>query len=101
MIGNHAIPVIVDAYLKGFNDYDIEKAYNAIKTSSTENHFNSDWNTYNQYGYYPFDIITVESVSRTLESTFDDYCVAQMALALGHQEDYEEFTKRSYFIKTF
>ncbi|NLI64641.1 MAG: glycoside hydrolase family 92 protein [Bacteroidales bacterium] len=99
MIGNHAIPVIVDAYLKGFNDYDIEKAYNAIKTSSTENHFNSDWNTYNQYGYYPFDIITVESVSRTLESTFDDYCVAQMALALGHQEDYEEFTKRSLFYK--
>lgn len=99
MIGNHAIPVIVDAYLKGFTGFDAEEAYQAIKTSSTISHKNSDWETYERYGYYPFDITTVESVSRTLESAYDDYCVAQMALAMGKTEDYEYFTRRANYYK--
>ncbi len=99
MIGNHAIPVIVDAYLKGFGGFDSEEAYQAIKASSTVSHLNSDWETYMKYGYYPFDIIKTESVSNTLESVYDDYCVAQMAKALGKTEDYEYFTKRSNFYK--
>ena len=76
MIGNHAIPVIVDAYLKGFRGFDVEEAYAAIRGSSTVSHQHSDWEVYDRYGYYPFDIIPKESVSRTLESTYDDYCVA-------------------------
>lgn len=68
MIGNHSVPVIVDAYLKGFKGFDAEKAYQAIKTSLTQNHQKSDWATYNKYGYYPFDLVNAESVSRTLES---------------------------------
>ena len=99
MIGNHAIPVIVDAYLKGFRGFDVDDAYEAVKNSSMVSHLNSDWEVYNQYGYYPFDIIQVESVSRTLESGYDDYCVAQMAKALGKHEDYEYFKKRSEFYK--
>ncbi|MDD2247437.1 MAG: GH92 family glycosyl hydrolase [Proteiniphilum sp.] len=99
MIGNHAIPVIVDAYLKGFRDYDVEKAYEAIKVSSTENHFNSSWDIYNKFGYYPFDLIEVESVSRTLESNFDDFCVAQMAKAMGKMGDYNSFSERAGFFK--
>lgn len=99
MIGNHSIPVIVDAYLKGFDGFDKKEAYNAIKESSTISHMNSNWEVYNQYGYYPFDIIDVESVSRTLESAYDDYCVAQMAKAMGKTEDYDYFMKRANFYK--
>jgi len=99
MIGNHAVPVIVDAYLKGFRRFDAEKAYQAVKTSLTKSHKNSDWETYDKYGYYPFDIVKVESVSRTLESCYDDYCAAQFAKALGKQEDYEFFMKRADYYK--
>lgn len=99
MLGNHAIPVIVDAYLKGFRGFDPEEAYEAIKSSSTVSHPYSDWETYNRYGYYPFDILENESVSRTLESAYDDYCVALMAEALGKKEDYAYFMKRSEFYK--
>ena len=99
MIGNHAIPVIVDAYLKGFKGFDVEDAYEAIKTSSMVSHLNSNWEVYNQYGYYPFDSIQVESVSRTLESGYDDYCVAQMAKALNRMDDYAYFKNRSDFYK--
>ena len=99
MIGNHAIPVIVDAYLKGFKGFDAEEAYQAVKASATVSHFNSDWETFEKYGYFPFDIIDTESVSKTLECAYDDYCVAQMAKALGKTEDYERFSKRSAFYK--
>lgn len=98
MIGNHAIPVIVDAYLKGYKGFDPERAYEAIRKSSLESHPKSDWETYNQYGYYPFDLIPEESVSRTLESCYDDYCVAQMAKALGKKEDYNFFPKEPVHI---
>lgn len=99
MIGNHSIPVIADAFLKGFNGFDAEEAYRAVKMSSTQNHRNSDWTTYDKYGYYPFDIITVESVSRTLESAYDDYCIALMAKKLGKDEDYAYFMKRANYYK--
>lgn len=99
MVGNHAIPVIVDAYLKGFKGFDAEKAFEAIRVSSQKSHLKSDWETYNKYGYYPFDSIKTESVSRTLESAFDDHCAAQMAKALNKQEDYNYFTKRADFYR--
>lgn len=99
MIANHAVPVIVDAYLKGFRGFDAEKAYQAVKTSLTQNHRNSYWEIYDKYGYYPFDLVKEESVSRTLESVYDDYCAAQFAKALNKQEDYEFFTRRSGYYK--
>ena len=99
MIGNHSIPVIVDAYLKGFRGFDAERAYKAMYTTSTVNHRNSKWDVYNKYGYLPFDIEPVESVSRTLELCYDDYCVAQMARALGKTDDYDYFMKRAGFYK--
>jgi predicted alpha-1,2-mannosidase len=99
MVGNHAIPVVVDAYLKGFKGFSPEDAFAAVKSSSTTNHINSDWDTYMKYGYYPFDIIKTESVSKTLESVYDDYCVAQMAKAMGKTDDYEYFGKRAGFYK--
>lgn len=99
MIGNHAIPVMVEAYLKGFGGFDAEEAFEAIKASLTFSHRKSDWEVYMKYGYYPFDEIKVESVSRTLETSYDDYCAALMAKSLGKQDDYEYFIKRSQFYK--
>jgi len=102
MIGNHAIPVIADAYLKGLKGFDAEKAYEAIKLTSTKNHQKSDWDIYNKYGYLPFDLIKEESVSRTLELSYNDYCVAKMAKKLGETNDYEYFSKRAnYYINLF
>ena len=99
MIANHAVPVIVDAYLKGFNGFDAERAYEAVKTSLTKSHLNSDWETYDKYGYYPFDIVKLESVSRTLESAYDDYCAARFAEALGKTEDAAFFDNRAGYYK--
>ena len=99
MIANHAVPVIVDAYLKGFRGFDAERAYQAVKSSLTKNHRGSRWGIYMKYGYYPFDLIKTESVSKTLECSYDDYCAAQFAKALGHEQDYHYFRKRSEFYK--
>lgn len=95
MIGNHAIPVVVSAALKNLKDVDQEEVYEAVKGSSTQVHLNSNWNIYNRYGYYPFDSIKVESVSRTLETCYDDYCVARLAKFLHKKKDYLFFNKRS------
>lgn len=97
MIGNHAVPVIVDAYLKGIKGFNPDMAYEAIYKSLTENHSKSDWTIYNKYGYYPFDLIPEESVSRTMESCYDDYCAALMARSLGKTAEAEFFMKRSGF----
>ncbi len=99
MIGNHAIPVIVDAYLKGDTSFDPGFAYEAIKHAQTWEHTKADWANYDRYGYFPFDLSASESVSRTLESGYDDYCVAKMAKALGKEEEYKFFTNRAGFYK--
>ena len=99
MIGNHAVPVIVDAYLKGFRDFDTQKAYNAIKTSLTKDHKNSSWEIYDRYQYYPIDSIINESVSKTLECGYDDYCAAMFAKSMNKTEDYNFFMNRSRYYK--
>ncbi len=101
MIGNHSIPVIVDAYLKGTADFDLDLAYEAIKHSSMSSDYNFkvDWPKYMRYGYFPADSMKVESVSRTLESAYDDWCVAQMAKEMGRTEDYDDFQRRAGFYK--
>ena len=100
MVGNHSVPMVVDAYLKGFDGFDAERAYNEIKKSLTEGkHPNAGWELYDEHGYYPYDKFRVESVSRTLESGFDDYSAALMAKVLGKTNDYEFFMKRSEYYK--
>jgi len=100
MVGNHSVPMVVDAYLKGFTGFDPEKVYQEIKKSLTEStYFKTNWNLYDHFGYYPYDLIKTESVSRTLECGFDDYCAALMAQKLGKTEDYEFFLKRSQYYK--
>ena len=92
MTGYHAIPVIVDAYLKGYGDYDVEKAFEAMKKSAMQDIRATDF--YREYGYIPHDKAG-QSVTRTLEYAYDDWCIAQMAKAMGKTADYEEFSKRA------
>ncbi|MDD4604745.1 MAG: GH92 family glycosyl hydrolase [Dysgonamonadaceae bacterium] len=100
MIGNHSVPMIVDAYLKSFEGFDNERAYNEIKKSIvTSSHPKSNWDLYDKYGYYPYDLVKLESVSRVMECGFDDYATALMAKAMGNDEDFEFFNKRSHYYK--
>lgn len=98
MIGNHAIPVVVDAALKGMKGFDLEKAFEAVKVSSTHNHLNSLFDVYEKYQYMPENLES-QSVSVTLETSYDDWCVAQLAKKLGKTEDYTRFMKRAMFFK--
>ncbi|MBW1655530.1 GH92 family glycosyl hydrolase [Flavobacterium quisquiliarum] len=92
MTGYHSIPVIVDAYMKGIKGFDAEKAFEAMKTTMMQDE--RGLNFYKKYGYIPYNLLD-ESVTITLEYAYDDWCVAQMAKALGKQADYEFFSKRS------
>ena len=94
MIGNHAIPVIVDAYFKGIEGINWNMAYDAIKSSSTVPHKNSPFNILDKYGYFPENLQS-QSVSITLEIAYNDWCVSQMAKSLGKTNDYEFFLNRS------
>ena len=97
MIGNHSVPPVVSAALASLPGVDAERAYAAVRRSLTENHRRSEWDIYDRYGYFPFDLIKEESVSRTLECGYDDWCAAQLAKKLGHEEDYGMFMKRSEY----
>lgn len=99
MIGNHAVPVVVDACLSELPGVDREKAYEAVKRSLTESHYRSEWDLYDRYGYFPFDSIRDESVSRTLECGYDDHCAARLARELGHSEDARFFSRRSLYYR--
>ena len=98
MIGNHSIPVITAAILKGIPGIDADKAYEAVRNSSTTSHPNSPFEVWEKYGYMPENIQT-QSVSITLEQAYDDWCVAQLAKKLGKEEDYEHFMKRSEYYR--
>lgn len=99
MIGNHAIPVIADAYLKGFNGFNAEEALQQMIKSTSENHFNSNWTLLNKYGYYPIDSLDNEAVSRTLEHGVDDYCIALMAEKMNKREIAATYFKRANYYK--
>ncbi len=99
MIGNHAIPVIVDAYLKGFKGFDANAALDQMIQSTTVNHINSNWSLLEKYGYYPFDSLDNEAVSRTLEHGVDDYCIALMAEKMGKKAVANKYYHRASFYK--
>ena len=101
MIGNHAIPMILSAYQNGFKGFDANEALKAMVETSTKSHINSDWELYNQYGYYPFDKLDNEAVSRTLESGYDDWCVAEMAKKLGKNEIADTVLEKSQLLPKY
>ncbi|NND06237.1 MAG: glycoside hydrolase family 92 protein [Saprospiraceae bacterium] len=92
MTGYHAIPIILDAYLKGHRQFDVEKAYEAMKKSGEQDIRDTD--DYRKYGYIPYEL-GGQSVTKTLEYAFDDWCIAQMALLLGKQEEHKYFLERA------
>lgn len=96
MIGYHAVPVIADAYIKGIRNYDVEKAFEAMKYSATRDKLGLD--SYKKFGFIPVEKES-ESVSKTLEYAYDDWTIAQMAKALGKKEDYKRFLQRAQFYK--
>lgn len=96
MIGYHAAPVIADAYLKGIQGYDTEKALKAMKHSATRDKLGLE--SYKAFGFIPVEKES-ESVSKTLEYAYDDWTIAQMAKAMGKQEDYKIYTERAQFYK--
>ena len=93
MIGYHAVSVLADMMMKGVQGFDYERAYQAMKTTATNPHYDC-LPEYTSLGYVPFDKED-ESVSKTLEYAYDDWCIAQAARLLGHTDDYEFFLARS------
>lgn len=89
MIGYHSVSVIADAMAKGIKGFDYEKAYAAAKHSAELDHFGLAG--YKKRGYISMEDEN-ESVSRTLEYAYDDWCIAQMALAIATKR-LEEFRK--------
>ncbi len=119
MIGHHAASFILDAYAKGYRDFDVNEAYAALRKNATEATM-LPWNrgpltsldkVYFDKGFFPAlaygeketeTRVTPErrqSVSVTLESSYDDWCVAQLARALGKEQDAEYFTKLAHNYK--
>ena len=96
MIGYHAIPVIADAYFSGLEGIDYEKALKAMVNSANQDHFGL--NCYKEYGFIPSNC-EGESVSKTLEYAYDDWCIARLAEALGKQDIAEEFYQRAQYYK--
>ncbi|ULT26330.1 glycoside hydrolase family 92 protein [Sphingobacterium sp. E70] len=103
MIGNHAIPVIVDAYLKGIGDFDVNKALEAcVATANIDNY--RGIGLYKKLGYVPYDVVDKYnaenwSLSRTLEYAFDDHCIAVMADKMGNKAVATTFLQEQKIIK--
>lgn len=93
MIGYHAVPVIVDAYLKGIGDFDPVKALEACVTTANRDDYRSI-GFYKEKGYVASDHENW-SMSKTMEYAYDDYCIARMAEAMGEKEITDEFYRRS------
>ena len=121
MIGTHSVPMIVDWFLKSGaagvralpSEQPVgaelrsarknwESAYQLIKETLTKKHEGrrkENWDLYDKHGYYPFDLVNGESVSRTLECAYDDWCALQMARMFGKSEDVALFEKRAAYWK--
>jgi predicted alpha-1,2-mannosidase len=116
MLGNHSAALIADAYAKGLRGFDLEKAFEGIRKNALEGTL-LPWRNgpktslddfYNKYGWFPAlppdsaePVASVhpwekrQSVAVTLEQSLDDGCTAFLAKALGRQDDYNLFQKRS------
>ena len=106
MVGNNSCSVVADAYLKGLRGYDIEKLWEALmrgigavhpEVSSTGR---LGYEYYNDMGYIPYDVGINESVARTLEYAYDDWCIYRLGKALGKPNDeIEVFADRAMYYR--
>ncbi len=111
MIGDHCSVALADAYVKGIRDFNVGKAYeamrkNAFETPASYEEYKNGMGrralaSYLKYGYIPLEDSVKEAyhqeeqTSRTLEYAFDDFAVAQLAKALGKEQDFNELMRRS------
>ena len=92
MIGFHSAPVIAEAYLKGFKGFDAEAAYQSLKGTALDPRLGQG--EFNTIGYV-ISANQKQSVSRSLEFAYDNWCVAKMAEGLGHTDDAKMFMGRA------
>ncbi|HWB96343.1 MAG TPA: GH92 family glycosyl hydrolase, partial [Bryobacteraceae bacterium] len=116
MIGHHATPFIVDTYFKGYRDFDVEKAYAAMRKNALEatvlpwrrGPLTSLDHVYQEKGFFPAlgkgETETVaevhpferrQAVAVTLENAYDDWALAEMAKALNKHDDYNLLARRA------
>lgn len=96
MIAYHSVSVIADASIKGIGGFDKEAALEAMIASANKNEYGKEF--YLKHGYLPAEK-EHESVSKTLEYAYDDWCIAQYAKSLGKADVYAEFIKRGQYYK--
>ena len=96
MIGYHAVSVIADAMTKGIDGFDYRKAFEAAKHSAELDHFGLK--DYKRRGYISMED-EHESVSKTLEYAYNDFCIAEMARVLRVDTDYEKYIRRAQYYK--
>ena len=97
MIGYHSVPVIADAILKGIGDFDKELALKAMIDVS--NNDRKGLGLYLKHKYVPTNFNEDATVSKTLEFSYDDWCIAQAAKHLGNDKVYDEYMKRANYYK--
>ena len=102
MVGNNSASVVADAYLKGLRGYDIDRLWQAVVHGAHAVHpqvkstGRLGWEYYNDLGYIPCDVKINESVARTLEYAYDDWCIYQLGKALGKPEgEIQVFAQRA------
>lgn len=107
MIGTHLDAVVADASVRGVRNFDVEAAYEAMVKNATEvgdeagNYGRRGIREFDELGFVPTDLIE-HAASRTQDFAYNDFCVAQVAKALGKEADYERFMKRAmYYRNTF
>jgi predicted alpha-1,2-mannosidase len=105
MIGSNSASLIADSYLKGIRGYDINLLWEAlVKNSKNEGPLGSVGRKgvqfYNQLGYVPYDMGIAENAARTLEYSYDDYCLWKLASSLGKpQAEIDTFAKRAQYYR--
>ncbi len=96
MIGYNSVPVITDAWVKGIRDYDVDLALEAMVKTANADQFGLKY--FKSKGYIPADK-EGESVSKTLEYAYDDWCIAVLAKGLKDSANYARFTQRAQYYK--
>jgi len=116
MIGDHSAPFVTSAYNKGIRNYDVDKAYEGLRKNAfvggTRDHagyehqypaYGGGMKYYVEQGWVPEGIkafgMHLDGAAMTLEYSYQDWCLAQMAKNLGKDNDYKLFMKRSFNYK--
>ena len=102
MVGNNSASVVSDAWIKGLRGYDIETLWEAVKHGAVNVHPDVPstgrlgYEYYNKLGYVPYNVGINENAARTLEYSYDDWCIYQLGLSLGKsKKELEPFAKRA------